>query len=122
MTIEQCYQKLHGDYAQVLQRLPSPSLVERFVVKFLGDDSFSSLCKAVEAGKTEDAFRAAHTLKGISANLGLEQLRSSASQLTELLRGETGPMPVAAEELMEQVRKDYALTVEAIEEFQASRG
>ena len=122
MTIEQCYQKLHGDYAQVLQRLPSPSLVERFVVKFLGDDSFSSLCEAMEAGKTEDAFRAAHTLKGISANLGLEQLRSSASQLTELLRGEIGPMPVAAEELMEQVRKDYALTVEAIEEFQASRG
>lgn len=122
MTIEQCYQKLHGDYAQVLQRLPSPSLVERFVVKFLGDDSFSSLCKAMEASKTEDAFRAAHTLKGVSANLGLEQLRSSASQLTELLRGETGPMPVAAEELMEQVRKDYALTVEAIEEFQASRG
>lgn len=122
MTIEQCYQKLHGDYAQVLQRLPSPSLVERFVVKFLGDNSFSSLCEAMEAGKTEDAFRAAHTLKGISANLGLEQLRSSASQLTELLRGEIGPMPVAAEELMEQVRKDYALTVEAIEEFQASRG
>ena len=122
MTIEQCYQKLHGDYAQVLQRLPSPSLVERFVVKFLGDDSFSSLCEAMEAGKTEDAFRAAHTLKGISANLGLEQLRSSASQLTELLRGEIGPMPVAAEELMEQVRKDYALTVEASEEFQASRG
>ena len=122
MTIEECYQKLHGDYAQVLQRLPSASLVERFVVKFLGDDSFVNLCKAMEAGKTEDAFRAAHTLKGVSANLGLEQLRSSASQLTELLRGETGPLPVAAEELMEQVRKDYALTAEAIEEFQASRG
>ena len=50
MTIEQCYEQLHGDYAQVIQRLPSPALVERFLGKFLDDGSFSELTSAMAAG------------------------------------------------------------------------
>lgn len=121
MTIEQCYQQLHGDYAQVLQRLPSPALVERFVGKFLNDGSFAELSSAMAAGQTETAFRAAHTLKGVSANLGFEQLRQSASSLTELLRGQTGAVPAEAVTLMEQVRRDYQMTVDAIQAFQAGK-
>ena len=121
MTIEQCYQQLHGDYAQVLQRLPSPALVERFIGKFLDDGSFSELSSAMAAGQTETAFRAAHTLKGVSANLGFEQLRQSASNLTELLRGKTGTVPAEAFPLMEQVRQDYKMTVDAIRAYRAER-
>ena len=121
MTIEQCYQQLHGDYAQVLQRLPSPALVERFIGKFLDDGSFSELDSAMAAGQTETAFRAAHTLKGVSANLGFEQLRQSASNLTELLRGKTGTVPAEAFPLMEQVRQDYKMTVDAIRAYRAER-
>lgn len=121
MTIEQCYQQLHGDYAQVLQRLPSPALVERFIGKFLDDGSFSELSSAMAAGQTETAFRAAHTLKGVSANLGFEQLRQSASNLTELLRGKTGTVPAEAFPLMEQVRQDYEMTVDAIRAYRAER-
>ena len=121
MTIEQCYQQLHGDYAQVLQRLPSPALVERFVGKFLNDDSFAQLNSAMAAGEVETAFRAAHTLKGVSANLGFEQLRQSASNLTELLRGQTGSVPAEAAPLMEQVRRDYQMTADAIRAFQAEK-
>lgn len=121
MTIEQCYQQLHGDYAQVLQRLPSPALVERFIGKFLDDGSFSELSSAMAAGQTETAFRAAHTLKGVSANLGFEQLRQSASNLTELLRGKTGTVPAEAFPLMEQVRQDYEMTADAIRAYRAER-
>ena len=121
MTIEQCYQQLHGDYAQVLQRLPSPALVERFIGKFLDDGSFSELSSAMAAGQTETAFRAAHTLKGVSANLGFEQLRQSASNLTELLRGKTGTVPAEAFPLMEQVRQDYEMTAYAIRAYRAER-
>ena len=121
MTIEQCYQQLHGDYAQVLQRLPSPALVERFIGKFLDDGSFNELSSAMAAGQTETAFRAAHTLKGVSANLGFEQLRQSASNLTELLRGKTGTVPAEAFPLMEQVRQDYEMTADAIRAYRAER-
>ena len=121
MTIEQCYEQLHGDYAQVIQRLPSPALVERFVGKFLDDGSFSELTSAMAAGQTEAAFRAAHTLKGVSANLGFEQLRQSASTLTEFLRGKAEPVPAEAHPLMEQVRQDYQMTVDAIRAYRAER-
>ena len=121
MTIEQCYEQLHGDYAQVIQRLPSPALVERFLGKFLDDGSFSELTSAMAAGQTEAAFRAAHTLKGVSANLGFEQLRQSASALTESLRGKAEPVPAEAHPLMEQVRRDYQMTVDAIRAYRAER-
>ncbi len=122
MTIEQCYQQLHGDYAGVLQRLPSAALIERFLGKFLEDDSYSNLNKAIAADDSEAAFRAAHTLKGVSANLGFDQLRVSASQLTELLRGVTGEIPAEASTLVDQVSRDYQMTVAAIRAFQTDRG
>lgn len=121
MTIEQCYEQLHGDYAQVIQRLPSPALVERFLGKFLDDGSFSELTSAMAVGQTEAAFRAAHTLKGVSANLGFEQLRQSASALTEFLRGKAESVPAEALPLMEQVRRDYQMTVDAIRAYRAER-
>ena len=121
MTIEQCYEQLHGDYAQVIQRLPSPALVERFLGKFLDDGSFSELTSAMAAGQTEAAFRAAHTLKGVSANLGFEQLRQSSSALTEFLRGKAEPVPAEALPLLEQVRRDYQMTVDAIRAYRAER-
>ncbi len=121
MTIEQCYEQLHGDYAQVIQRLPSPALVERFIGKFLDDGSFSELTSAMAAGQTEAAFRAAHTLKGVSANLGFEQLRQSSSALTEFLRGKAEPVPAEALPLLEQVRRDYQMTVDAIRAYRAER-
>ena len=43
MTIEECYQELGGNYAEVCTRLPSPRLVEKFVGKFLDDRSYETL-------------------------------------------------------------------------------
>lgn len=122
MTIQECYQKLGGNFAQVEQRLPSASLVKRFITKFLSDDSFSQLCRAMESGQREEAFRAAHTLKGVSANLGFDRLLSSAGALTELLRGETGGIPESAARLLEEVKRDHALTVSTIRDYLDAEG
>ena len=120
MNIEECYSRMGGDYGQVLRRLPSGALVKRFIIKFLDDGSYRELCKALERGSREDAFRAAHTLKGVSANLGLEQLRSATSELTKCLRPEADAIPQSAAKLMEQVSADYQLTVDSIRAFLAS--
>ena len=68
MTIQECYQKLGGDFAGVEQRLRSVSLIKRFITKFLEDNSFSDLCQAMQAGKREEAFRAAPTQNGVCAH------------------------------------------------------
>ena len=117
MTIQECYRKMDGDFAQVEKRLSSASLVKKFIAKFPDDESFSQLELAVQAGQCERAFRAAHTLKGVSANLGLTRLFSSVSQLTELLRAQAGPMPADAGPLFQTVKQDYELTVGAIREY-----
>lgn len=119
MNIEECYHRLGGDYSQVLQRIPSGALVKKFLIKFLADGSFQELSGAMEQEDWNTAFRGAHTLKGVCANLGLEQLRASASELTEVLRSADAIPPEAAA-LMERVREDYRSAVEVIREFQAS--
>ena len=120
MTIEECYHRLGGDYGQVLLRLPSGNLVRKFVIKFLDDGSFAEICRAMEQGDRETAFRGAHSLKGVCANLGFEQLRGSASDLTELLRPQSEEIPAGAWELLERVRADYQLTVDSIRAYLAS--
>ena len=117
MTIQECYRKLGGDFAGVEQRLRSVSLIERFITKFLEDDSFSNLCRAMHAGKREEAYRAAHTLKGVCANLCFDRLLTSAGQLTEVLRPETGTIPGDAALLLEAVTRDYQQTVSAIRAY-----
>ena len=120
MNIEECYYRMGGDYAQVLLRLPSGGLVKKFITKFLDDGTYRELCNAMEQGDRELAFRAAHTLKGVCANLGLEQLRASAGCLTETLRPQAETIPPEAGAQLEQVRADYRLAVDTIREFLAS--
>ena len=117
MRIEDCYREMGGDYADVSTRLPSPTLIHRFVLKFLEDKSYAALCDAMESGSREASFRAAHTLKGVCANLGFTRLLESASALTEILRPESDAIPEAAFALMEQVRGDYQRTVDAIRRY-----
>ena len=117
MTIQECYQQFGGDFDEVKKRLPSESLIKKFIAKFLDDRSFPDLQTALEEGSRESAFRAAHTLKGVCGNLSLSKLMNSASKLTELLRPETEAIPEGADVLFQEVKQDYELTVSAIRSF-----
>lgn len=118
MTLEECYRIIGGDLAAVAARLPSVQFAEKFLLKFPGDDSFDALCAAVRDGRRADAFRAAHTLKGVCQNLGLDMLLASASELTEALRPDTPDFAPTVPALFNQVAQDYTLTVDAIRAYQ----
>lgn len=120
MTIEECYRMLSGDYAEVLRRLTAPSLIRRFIAKFPQDHTLEQLCTAVNAGNRADAFRAAHTLKGLSQNLGFGKLRVSAERLTEALRDETDKIPAQVAPLLETVKRDCTDTAAIIHMYLAS--
>ena len=119
MTIEECYQEIGGSFADVSARLPSVKLIEKLVETFLDDQSYTMLCEQMKAGNRPEAFRAAHTLKGVCANLGFSRLTSSASQLTEILRPEGEIIPAEAHELLETVCEDYQTAVAAIRKYQS---
>lgn len=119
MTLQDCYAAMGADYAGVLSRLRSDRLIQKFVLKFLDDGSYDLLCRSLDSGSQEEAFRAAHTIKGMCQNLSFTTLEHSSSALTEALRG--GAAPNTAE-LFAQVRADYEKTVETIRAFKASQG
>ena len=116
MTIQECYASLERDYQEVLGRVYSDALVQRFVGKFLSDQSFQQLEDSLKAENYDDAFRAAHTLKGVSQNLSFTKLYQSSHEITEALRTKNYDFAV---QLMPLVAEDYARTAAAIQAFQA---
>lgn len=117
MTLKECYAAMGGDYDDAMGRLRSERLLQKFVLKFLDDGNFELLCRSMEEGKTEEAFRASHTIKGMCQNLSFKALGDSASALTEALRAGKKP---EADALLDQVKDDYRRTAEAIENFRAA--
>lgn len=113
MNTEKFYEKIGGNYADTISRLMTEERILRFVRKFPADDSFNNLKDALARGAQEEAFRAAHTLKGVAQNLGFTALYEKASAVTEVLRG--GSLEVAA--LMPDLESVYRLTVESISEL-----
>lgn len=121
MTLKECYAALGGDYDEVMGRLRSERLVQKFVLKFVDDGSYDLLRASLEAGDREEAFRAAHTIKGVCANLAFNTLLASSEELTEALRDGAPPRP-GEEELIRRVEEDYGRTVQAIRAFQEGAG
>ncbi len=113
MNVKKCYELMGGNYDECFSRLRSDDRIEKFLTRFLDDGTFSALEKAVESSSAEEAFRAAHTLKGIALNLSLTGLFTAASNLTEALRGKT-EISGEAKSLFGKVGEVYALTVNSI--------
>ncbi len=85
--LKQIYAAAGGELEKALTRFgKNEEMLKHFLRLFVKDGSFAELQSALLADKTEDAFRASHTLKGICANLGFDGLYAKASEMTELLR------------------------------------
>lgn len=69
-----------ADYEDVSARLRSDRLIQKFLLKYLDDPSFDQLCAAMAAKDREEAFRAAHTIKGVCQNLSFTRLLDSSSR------------------------------------------
>ena len=86
MTLEECYEKIGGDYRDVLTRLDSRELVLKYLRRVPDDGSYEKLRSAMRDHRVKEAFLAAHTLKGFALTMGLPGLAEWAGRLTEKLR------------------------------------
>ena len=111
MTVKECYEQMGADYEGVLGRLRSEALIKKFAKKFLDDGSYASLKKGLDEQNGEEAFRAAHTLKGVCQNLGFDNLYEVSFDITEKLRGRDTD---GCEELFAKVTEQYEKTTDAI--------
>ncbi len=109
--LEIFYEAIDSPAKPVIERFGgNADMARRFVLKFTEDGSFGSLAEALGNNEKEEAFRAAHTLKGISVSLGFEKLFEKSSQITELLR--SGDME-GAKEAYPELKAEYFKVIEA---------
>lgn len=87
ISMREAYEKIGANYDDACARLMGEEMLARFALKFLDDESMDKLEAAMAAGDAEGAFMAAHTLKGVSQNLGFDNLYEPAV---------VGPMRCAA--------------------------
>lgn len=71
----------------------------KFLKKFKDDQSYTSIETHLAEGNAVEVFKAAHTLKGVASNLGLDPIAQCASDITELLRGKEDFSEVDKEKL-----------------------
>ncbi len=114
MTIRECYESIGADFEVVFARMmKKEALVEKFAKKFLNDKSYSELLNAFEVGDADAAFRAAHTLKGVTMNLGFSNMYQPVSALTEIFRGGTLEN---AEAQLQELKEEYRKTIAALQQ------
>ena len=86
MNLKECYEKMGGNYNDVISRLQNELLITTIVKKVLSDNSYQLLQEGMENNDVRLAFKGAHRLKGICMNLSFKQLSDGVSKLTEILR------------------------------------
>ena len=118
MTLQQFYQTIQGDYEGMCSRLVIPERIQRFVLLFPQDDSYSLFVQSMDTGDAASAFRAIHTLKGLCLNLGFSGMLPLVSQITEALRA--GQMELARE-AMPQLAQSYQLHRDAIAQLERTQ-
>ena len=113
MDIKTVYQTIGGNYEEILGRFMTEARIVKFVRRFPADGSFALLKSSLASGNCEEAFRAAHTLKGVAQNLSFTKLFTIGETVTNILRG--GSMDVA--QYMPELEECYNQTVAAIEQL-----
>jgi len=113
MTVKECYDAIGADYDDVFSRLRKDDRIRKFLLKVLDDKSYELLLNSVASRDMAEAFRAAHTLKGVCQNLSLTRLYKSSSRLSDVLRDRQEYGEDIAEAL-EPVKEDYTQMIEYI--------
>lgn len=68
--------------------LENEELYFSFLVEFTKDNLFEQMKEFVKEGNVKQALEAAHTLKGVSANLGIDAINEILNPIVDILRYE----------------------------------
>ena len=118
MTVQECYEAFGGNYEEVVSRLRTDDRIKRFLQMALNDGSYQLLIDSIATNNADEAFRAAHTLKGVCGNLSMTRFGESSSALCEYLR-EKRVIDDTVMSMLPKVKEDYELTINAIKQLTA---
>ena len=84
--IKEFYENTGSSYDTAISRMQNDERIKKYLGFFLEDTSFNELERAMKAKNCDDAFKAAHTLKGVCQNMAFTSLSKAVEQITEELR------------------------------------
>ena len=120
MTLQDLYSEIGGSYNDVMKRLGTEKMVNKFVIKFLAAADHDNLKTAVRDGDWELAFRSAHNLKGVGLNLSFDRMAEAASVLCEEIRHGAPQHDISG--MIADVDKKYIQVVEQINLYKEANG
>jgi len=108
------YVNVNEGSARVMNNI---KLYVRLLTKFRNDNNLNELEAAIAAGDMTKAQNAAHTVKGVAANLALSELFKQCLELeTQIKSGAVNPAQ------LETVKTVFAATLQAIDKVIAENG
>lgn len=112
MSVKELLEEAGADSAVVLARFGNnEALLERFIKKFPADPNFESLKEAIGEVNVKNIEIYSHTLKGVTANLGFDNLSARSAAIVNAVRGgETKNL----ESLFAELKTEYVKVVEGI--------
>lgn len=116
MDYKDFFEKVGGDYDEVMSRLMKEERIGKYLARFPESADYAETKTALAEENWENAFRGTHTLKGVAANLGLENFRKASSELCETMRPGVKPT-VDITGLVEKFDEEYKAALDAIAEL-----
>lgn len=115
MNLMESCEKLNIKYTDMISKFGNNEMIYiRFLKKFLEDKTYETLEMAWKKKDYKEIERTAHTLKGITANLGINRLNMLTNELVQDIREQKYKM---LEDIYQEIQKEYKLTKECIEKI-----
>ena len=122
MTVQELYDQIGGNYDHAVQIMRMDKMISKYLLKLTDSDVCDRLREAAGSMDPDALFESAHAMKGVCANLGLDDLAAAVSEITEEFR------PGAARKLsddevkakLDEIFAKYEKTEAVIEEYRAS--
>jgi len=124
MTVQELYDSIGGDYEAAKRVLTMDKLIGKFIIRLLSDKSCEKLLLAASGKDNAALFEAAHSLKGVCANLGLLNISGMASEIAEEFRpGNSRKLSDdAVSEKIAALKEAYSHAISKINEFSGTQG
>lgn len=114
VEMEDCGIDVNGALSRMMG---NEKLFFRVMKKFLEDNTYKNLIAKLEEEDYEEAFKSAHALKGVAANLGLNPIMDADSVIVEKLRNHNIE---GIKEDVEKLTKEYQQIYAVLEKINTS--
>lgn len=115
MNLKQACESLKVDYNNMMEKFAGMEAIYiKFLNKFLEDNTYNELENSWAIIDYEGIEKNAHTLKGVSGNLGLDTLFNVSNEIVQRVRRQEYE---EIETLHQELKEEYEKTIEIIKQI-----